>query len=134
MEKKTIITDIETGKTVFSDYTADQILELVEMDKDIQNELEGSQDDDECDKEQSQHDTEIDEVFDAIDKYPEAKEFLSDESGELSPRTIDGIVELSNKVGHSIDEVVSTFDKAAGTPFIIPLAVMLEQCCENPRL
>lgn len=129
MEKKTIITDIETGKTVFSDYTTYQILKLVEMDK----ELDGSQDDDEC-KEAQSHATEIDEVFDAIDKYPEAKEFLSDENGELSPRTIDGIVELSNKVGRSIDEVVSTFDKAAGTPFIIPLAVMLEQCCENPRL
>lgn len=129
MEKKTIITDIETGKTVFSDYTTYQILKLVEMDK----ELDGSQDDDEC-KEAQSHATEIDEVFDAIDKYPEAKEFLSDENGELSYRTIDGIVELSNKVGRSIDEVVSTFDKAAGTPFIIPLAVMLEQCCENPRL
>ena len=129
MEKKTIITDVTTGKTVFSDYTLEEIEELIAMDKDIQAELDADAPDQ---KEQDgKSPTAIDEVLDAFEKYPKVKEFLSGSDGEVPAERVAGLVKLASDVENPIDETVRAFDMAIGTPFILPFCVLLETCCRE---
>ena len=135
MEKKTIITDIATGKTIFSDYTADQIEALVSMDKDINAEIEKDRKPTADELEQQASKTDLDELYDAFDKYPKAKDYFADENtGEVPVRTAKGIIKLAEQVKRSITEVVEVFELSQGTPYLIPFSIMLEVCCEDSRL
>lgn len=128
MEKKTVITDIETGKSVFSDYTLEQIEEVIKMDKEIQKDIEAIEIEPAVPEG-------VQKVRDIIENYPKAKEYLSDsESGEVTERIANGLVKLSETVNVPLKEVINTFNEAVGTVFILPFSVMLEKCCEDSRL
>lgn len=138
-EKKTIITDVTTGRTIFSDYTLEQLEGLIAMDKDINAELHPDTPDQREQDEKQEGRTLIEtaqgvrEVLAALDMFPKAKEYFTGDDGKVSPRITLGLVKLSDTVARPIDEVVKVFELAQGTPYLVPFSIMLEMCCENSR-